>query len=480
MKKKIKMLFTISCLLLIIASCKKDRTEAIIAEVDITNSIANAKASFENQSKITQTDYSGQSVLPENLLKSRKPLWDHAFTQKNGDTIAVFVPLEISAKLTLMEGGVKGTYLNDLIFLRLMSIGNDFDGSKAEMITLFPDKIWEQEERFSGIMFGENWFKPSLFTINSGKENNRKIGANVVNGFKPCETANIMVCIGAGGYTTCEPSIVRSCSGGGGEGGGGGAGGIGTPGGGKTTGAGGGSNGGSGGNGAPIISNSEVTTSVFVNDARPKISDIKKYTKCFNDGKEAKSYSMTIYVDQPVAGKSNWARITMIQPNVSSNNSYGVPTGINWTTPGGQTFDVGHTFVSFEKNNADGTNVRQILGFYPSGNPLVSKGAMEDNGGHEADVSYKFNVTKEQFQAALNKVESDFLTKDYVLTNSLSNEYNCTDAAISWANAAGVSFGNTTMGLFNNTPGNFGQVLRTKEGANLNPDKNIFGKGPCN
>lgn len=105
---------------------------------------------------------------------------------------------------------------------------------------------------------------------------------------------------------------------------------------------------------------------------------------------------------------------------------------------------------------------------------------MEDNSGHNADVKYTINVSQAQFQAALQKVESDFNSKSYILTNVLGNEYNCTDAAMSWMNAAGGNFTNSTSGLFNNTPGNFGQVLRNKPGAYSNPSAGITGKGPCN
>lgn len=226
------------------------------------------------------------------------------------------------------------------------------------------------------------------------------------------------------------------------------------------------------------ISESDVENAKVFDDGKPKIKDIKKYIDCFDDGKLAKSYTMTIFVDQPVNGKSDWFKI--LEPGVVTNNPYGVPTGIIWQTPDGTFFDPGHTFVTFEKNNTDGSNVRQTLGFYPSSDPFASKGAMEDNSGHEADVSYTISVTKAQFEAALQKVESDFTSKKYVLTNLNSTEYNCTDAALSWMNAAGASFGNSSTGLFKNTPGDFGQVLRNKSGTVLSPGKGITGKGPCN
>lgn len=224
---------------------------------------------------------------------------------------------------------------------------------------------------------------------------------------------------------------------------------------------------------------SQIAEASVVDDGKPKIQDIKKYTDCFNDSKIAHSYTMTIYVDQPVPGQNDSYKIVVPTGGIST-NIYGVPTGVVFQTIGGQNFDVGHTFVTFEKNNTDGTNVRQTLGFYPSSNPISSKGAMKDNSGHNADVKYTMNVTKEQFEAALQRVESDFNNKDYNLTNIASNEYNCTSAAISWMNAAGANFSNSSSGLFKNTPGSFGQVLRGKQGAYVNPTSGINGKGPCN
>ncbi|QNR83022.1 hypothetical protein H9N25_13655 [Pedobacter riviphilus] len=237
---------------------------------------------------------------------------------------------------------------------------------------------------------------------------------------------------------------------------------------------------GEGGNtgGTGSMSSTKIAQATVFDDGKPKIADIGKYIDCFFDGKVAQSYTMTIYADQPVPETTDWFKL--LTPGVSTNNPFGVPTGIVWTAPDGTFFDVGHTFVTFEKNNADGTNVRQTLGFYPSANPLVSKGAMEDNSGHDADVKYTMNVTKEQFEAALQKVESDFNTKDYVLHNLNSTEYNCTDAAISWMNAAGANFGNSASGSFKNTPGGFGQVLRNIPGAYTNPSSGIPSKGPCN
>lgn len=202
---------------------------------------------------------------------------------------------------------------------------------------------------------------------------------------------------------------------------------------------------------------------------------------CFGDGKSTKHYSLTIYVDQPVRGENDWFRITFPVGSPITNNPYNVPTGITWVTPGGQLFDVGHTFVSFEKHNTDGTMVKQILGFYPGGFPIASAGAIKDDSGHTYDVSYTINVSQSQFNAALTALSLDYQNTDYVLFNSpAADAYNCTDAAISWMNAAGANLtGGGTM-PFNNTPGQFGQVLRSKNGSVYQDSAVGYSKGPCN
>ncbi|RLJ72002.1 hypothetical protein [Pedobacter alluvionis] len=247
----------------------------------------------------------------------------------------------------------------------------------------------------------------------------------------------------------------------------------------STCGVSGGGGGGTPGTPTPTITTEELQGAIPVVNNTPKIQDIKKYTKCFADGKAA-TYKMTIFVDQPVKGEGDWYNIILPTGGVVTNNPYNIPTGIIFSTINGNNFDVGHSFVTFEKNNSDGTSVKQTLGFYPSESSLAGRGTMVDNSGHAADVSYTINVTAQQFNKGLEKVEYDFANRDYVLTNAFLNEYNCTDAAISWMNAAGAKFTDSTTGLFRNTPGSFGQILGSLPGANKTSSPGTVGKGPCN
>jgi hypothetical protein len=141
--------------------------------------------------------------------------------------------------------------------------------------------------------------------------------------------------------------------------------------------------------------------------------------------------------------------------------------------------DVGHAFVAFIKENSDGTSVRQVMGFYPTGSGIdagvSSKGIIKDNSGSPYDVSYTISVTANQFNSALTKLSQDFTNKDYAVRT-----YNCTDAAISWMNAGGASFSNISRGWFVNTPGDFGEELRKNQNAVKTGGTAASGKGPCN
>jgi hypothetical protein len=231
--------------------------------------------------------------------------------------------------------------------------------------------------------------------------------------------------------------------------------------------------GGSGG-AANTITSTDVANSTYVDDGRPGI-DPTKYINCFNDGKTASGYKLTIYVAQPTPGSNDqWSTNLIIVP------IGGVPGGETFITPTGNPLNVGHTFISFEKDNTDGTSVKQVMGFYPGGGGSITpKGIIKDDSGHPYNVSYVINVTATQFNAALSGVVSDNSTSNYVLSDIGGTEYNCTDAALYWMNKAGTHLPTASRGLFNNTPGDFGQALRNIGGANTTPGTAPQGHGPC-
>jgi len=132
----------------------------------------------------------------------------------------------------------------------------------------------------------------------------------------------------------------------------------------------------------PPVTDSDLANATFADDGKPGI-DPNKYINCFSDGKTASGYKLTIYVTQPVPGSNDqWS------PNVIIVPMGGVPGGETFITPGGNPLNVGHTFVGFEKDNTDGTSVKQVMGFYPGpGLSVNPKGVIKDDSGHPYNVS---------------------------------------------------------------------------------------------
>ncbi|AMP98946.1 hypothetical protein AY601_2042 [Pedobacter cryoconitis] len=276
----VKLVFSLVFLTLTYASCKKDKPVTQSTSDVAGTSISSAKQSFEKNSKIIEPNYTGESFLSKELLGKRKLDWDNAFSQSNGDTVAVFVPVKLDARITLEDGGLSGTRLDNLLYLRLMTTSKAFDGSEAQMISMIPDQVWEKDKNFSGHMFIENWFVPNLSVVSRTRNSTiptnsteHKPGDKVVNGFPQCYTAIETACVGAGDGQTCYTTTHTACAGGGGGNGGsgggswggggnsggvsGGGGGTGTPGGGGG-GAGGGGNGGTSGS----IANKDIIDSL--------------------------------------------------------------------------------------------------------------------------------------------------------------------------------------------------------------------------
>jgi hypothetical protein len=220
------------------------------------------------------------------------------------------------------------------------------------------------------------------------------------------------------------------------------------------------------------ITDATVAHALPVADGKPAINPAK-YVNCFTDGKTASGYKLTIYVNQPVPGHNDqWA------------TDLALPPGIAFRTQDGQLLGVGHTFVKFEKDNTDGTSVKQVMGFYPDPNQMLggvaSKGVIKDDSNHPYNVSYTVNVSSAAFTAALNRMLQDNASSNYVLSNLVGSERNCTDAAISWMTVAGVNVPNAPRGSFSNSPGDFGQALAAKSGSSTVSGNAPVSHGPCN
>lgn len=197
------------------------------------------------------------------------------------------------------------------------------------------------------------------------------------------------------------------------------------------------------------------------NGEGPQIS-INDVIAAFNDGKKAVSYSITLYVDQPVSGSTEGYDKSL--------------TGI----------DTGHTFIKLSKVNEDGSIVERIVGFYPApnddeeiaspNNPEVT-GEFKDNSTSPYDLKISYGLDEEQFKSVLDYIEKS-KDKRYNL-----NSYNCTTFGIECVQAAGIEVPDnevTTEGTFilgygnfedtfGNNPGQLGEDLRKNPNTDQTP-----------
>jgi len=170
-------------------------------------------------------------------------------------------------------------------------------------------------------------------------------------------------------------------------------------------------------------------------------------TECFNDGKKAVGYGLMVHVKQPLAGKRK----------VFASFS-----------------NVGHTFVTLIKFNADSTTLSRSFGFYPrkdnlfSATPLIpsATSVFKDDSQHEWDEVVGKFITKRKFDKIIRLVKV-YRCKKYNL-----NSNNCTDFGLDIAAIAGIKIKETVsswpFGKGNN-PANAGQSIR--EGKVKDNDK---------
>jgi hypothetical protein len=178
--------------------------------------------------------------------------------------------------------------------------------------------------------------------------------------------------------------------------------------------------------------------------------DISKYLNCFGGAADA-SYQITLYVEEPNPGTGE------------------TKNGLN----------VGHSFIGFKQNGSGGT-IEQVVGFYPN---EISFGwvrsKMVDNGSSYYSVSATFNVTYDQFMAAVNVASG--------LPNQLYNisDYNCTDAAFAIFDAMGIQLPKTATSFplgsaTGHSPGRLGYDLRNSQLPISTTAGNASGSnGPC-
>jgi len=306
---KAYLLLFIMFVAVIIDSCKKDsRTDYDNLQKELsktsTAAIVLAKDAFINQSVDNRVQLTGKSLLSDSLLNHRTLLWSEAYTNISGDTVFVFVPVQIPVTATVEQGDLAGTRLTDHLFLRMIDYGNGFKPMLTEMVSMIPDDSngWNITQKFSGLILLENWYTPfsSFINVLNGKESphSKKMmssGGATTEGYFDCKTIGVTQCVGVEGYMVCETHTVTTCQGGGG-GGGGGTGGGGSGGGGSGGGPSGPGGGGGSGSSNSAINAANFNSSLLYNGLGPK--PLKEY----NDKCEGLKDIWNSYPDNEVYG----------------------------------------------------------------------------------------------------------------------------------------------------------------------------------
>src|SRR5664279_1268797 len=153
----------------------------------------------------------------------------------------------------------------------------------------------------------------------------------------------------------------------------------------------------------------------------------------------------------------------------NSTSTYNISVNINEPDPGTRdvvnpfsSFPVGHTFLTLEQHNADGTSIIRTVGFYPKNSVKPGRETDQAIFGNDSytpyDVSLNFTVTGTQ----LSKVAST-LVNQQAYQYDLDN-FNCTNAAMDALKSININLPDTKSDepLFSgNDPGDLGEDIRS-------------------
>jgi hypothetical protein len=185
---------------------------------------------------------------------------------------------------------------------------------------------------------------------------------------------------------------------------------------------------------------SSVAVAPIVTAPDTPILDLSKEVKCFTNSSTS-TYNISVNVNEPDPETRD-----VVNPLSS--------------------FPVGHTFLTLEQHNADGTSVIRTLGFYPMHS--VKPGSETDQSifGDDSytpyDVSLDFTVTGAEMSKVIGK-----LLDQQALQYDLNN-FNCTNSPMEGLKSININLPSTksTEPFFSgNDPGDLGEDIR---GLNLN------------
>jgi hypothetical protein len=462
-------LLILICVLFTTLSCKEQEQEVIpVSEQTNTISLQEAQAWFDEQLS-HQTTVNAKARTTKQIR--RKPLWASAKAMflSNGEFV-IRVPLQYEKREGLGRGGE-----TNLLFFRDKQGALQVQIVKAisDLDYLAKHKGQISSQDFSGILLMQDWQENFL---NGVKYENGKIVGEV----SPAEASNgarmagicqevrieyyVDVCVGGNcsGLRFDYADVYTVCSGGSGNSGGVSSGNVG----GAFRGGGGMGNTGNGyagnttesdrvdGDGRATVVREASERIIFPGINNPAI-DLKSFLTCFGTTQsEDFTYSLTIYVEEPVPGSDASTSLTG---------------------------NVGHTCIGLTKTdkNNPSSSITQIFGFYPvDGKKSLSLSAVEseihNNGDSHPDrrtqytISSSYSVDPASFQAAIQAAD-ELSIKPYDLDDN-----NCTDYVLNIMNRAGVSVPQNEGAILvsaGHNPGQLGYDLRQVKQAN--PDASV-------
>jgi hypothetical protein len=373
---------------------------------------------------------------------AKQPDWDKAYVLRTSIGDVVVAPLVFQDHYYAQPSNTDGkTRLLINSLCKLIVYKDSANHFHAEVVSAFPDQNFLQHPRgsYSGIAFIQSWQGDFLksFRYQNGGVKSLRVGSagstgspsahpSVAPASAPvtgdCYETDWYNCGGTvdDPYQDCSYlySTFSGCDGGGGDGGGPAAPGP----------ADYGVIGGSGSTATPVS-----VDFTFASPTTP--TDIKQEMKCFT-ANPSSTYYITINVEEPGPG-----------------------SGASFASG---PLQAGHTYLSFEQYNSDGTAVVRNDGFYPatSANP-ISPGAPStfgDNSNDPVSAKLKIAVSAADFITAVQREQTQTDNHSYNLYT-----YNCSTAALDVLSSFGISgldqyvAGSIFTG---NYPGNLGTTIR--------------------
>ena len=430
----------------LLAGCKREEAQPAVDGSPL--SVPEAREWFEGQTSAAAGKKTGN-------LPARVPQWAAAQQIKLSDGVpAIAVPVQYKEK-GLGTGGLARL----LFFVKQGQLQMRVMKMVSDSAYFYRNNQQIKLENFSGVLTMHDWEERFLYgaRYEGGKVTGRLSEPKSAGRIGPtCELVTIThfvkVCVGSECATNIDyVEQYMDCSGGGG--------------GGEVPLPTGPLGGGGGGGGTPSEPRQPLTFSflkprgIIMPGLGLDPIDLARYLACFGEITDNATYQITVYVNEPVSGFGL--------------SKFGT--------------DVGHTFVGLKKQYpGTDTYIQQVFGFYPNASTAdilsgTVPGEFSNNGGSGYTVSVTYDVSAGQFQNALNAA-AGMGSQSYNLMNQ-----NCTDAAFTITNAAGLPVPQTSGAFpwgsgYGHSPGQLGLDLRNKPHGgtpNTNGGEAPMSMGPC-